>query len=106
MIDINFGIEELSWQDEALCSQTDPEVFYPETAGEVVQARRICVKCPVRQECLDRAMENGEVYGIWGGTTREDRSLMRRGKQFDIYSKLGKKWMKKNGIERPMTGDE
>lgn len=100
-MDTNFDIQKLDWQDEALCAQTDPEVFYPETTGDALHARRVCIKCPVREACLQTALESGEVYGVWGGTTRDDRYAIKRGKPFDIYSKLGKKWMEKNGIERP-----
>ena len=92
---------ELKWQDAALCSQTDPEIFYPETTGDALYARRVCVTCPVRQQCLNYAMETEDLYGIWGGTTRDDRRRIKKGLGFDIYSKLGKKWMKKHGIERP-----
>ena len=101
MMDTSFGIDELNWQDQARCAETDPELFYPETTGEALHARRICVTCPVRQKCLDYGMETGDEFGIWGGSTRDDRRRIRKGGTFDIYSKLGKKWMEKNGIKRP-----
>jgi DNA invertase Pin-like site-specific DNA recombinase len=49
------------------------EVFYPgrgETAGP---ARQICAECPVRQQCLEFAVSNRIVYGIWGGLTGPER---------------------------------
>jgi WhiB family transcriptional regulator, redox-sensing transcriptional regulator len=101
----DFGIEELSWQDSALCAQTDPDMFYPETTGEALHSRRVCIQCPVRQACLDKAIADKETYGVWGGTTRDDRYAIRRGEKFDIYSKLGKTWMKKNGIEKPVEDE-
>ena len=41
----------------------------------------ICAGCPVRRECLDFALGHDQVYGIWGGTTPEDRQRDRRRKR-------------------------
>ena len=52
------------------------EVFYPgrgETAGP---ARQVCAQCPVRQQCLEFAVSNRIVYGIWGGLTGPERSAL------------------------------
>ena len=67
------------WRELATCRGTDLEVFFPgrgETAGP---ARQICAACPVRQACLDYAITNRIVHGIWGGLTeRERRALQSR----------------------------
>jgi len=76
------GVEdetELAWQDRALCAQTDPEAFFPEKGGSTRDAKKICVSCEVRAECLEYALENDERFGIWGGLSeRERRKLKRR----------------------------
>jgi WhiB family transcriptional regulator, redox-sensing transcriptional regulator len=41
----------------------------------------ICGGCQVRQECLDFALAHDQLYGIWGGTTPEDRQRARRRKR-------------------------
>lgn len=64
---------ELSWQESALCAQTDPEAFFPEKGGSTREAKVVCFRCPVRQECLDYALENDERYGIWGGLSERER---------------------------------
>jgi WhiB family redox-sensing transcriptional regulator len=70
----------LGWQVDALCSQTDPEAFFPEKGGSTRDAKRICTQCTVRAECLDFALENDERFGIWGGLSeRERRKFRRRG---------------------------
>ena len=70
---------ELSWQERALCAQTDPEVFFPEKGGSTREAKKVCVSCEVRAECLEYALENDERFGIWGGLSeRERRKLKRR----------------------------
>ena len=72
----------LSWQDQALCAQTDPEAFFPEKGGSTRDAKRVCGSCPVRQECLEYALSNDERFGIWGGLSERERRrvrLQRRG---------------------------
>ncbi len=75
------GIPE-EWEHDALCTQTDPEIFFPDQGGSTREAKRICGRCPVVDECLDRAMSfDGEVWGVWGATTQRDRRVMRRARQ-------------------------
>ena len=67
------------WQDRALCAQTDPEAFFPEKGGSTREAKRVCLTCDVRGECLEFALSNDERFGIWGGLSeRERRKLKRR----------------------------
>ena len=80
---LDFTVEpeeaELSWQERALCAQTDPEAFFPEKGGSTREAKKVCVSCEVRAECLEYALENDERFGIWGGLSeRERRNLKRR----------------------------
>lgn len=67
------------WQERALCSQTDPEAFFPEKGGSTAEAKKICSRCEVRPECLEHALGHHEPYGIWGGLSeRERRKLLKR----------------------------
>ena len=67
------------WQERALCSQTDPEAFFPEKGGSTREAKRICSRCEVKSECLEYALGHDERFGIWGGLSeRERRKLKRR----------------------------
>ena len=80
---LDFAVEqdeaEQSWQERALCAQTDPEAFFPEKGGSTREAKKVCVSCEVRAECLEYALENDERFGIWGGLSeRERRKLKRR----------------------------
>ncbi|WP_259557276.1 WhiB family transcriptional regulator [Brachybacterium sillae] len=71
--------DSLSWHERALCAQTDPEAFFPEKGGSTREAKKVCVSCEVRAECLEYALENDERFGIWGGLSeRERRKLKRR----------------------------
>jgi WhiB family transcriptional regulator, redox-sensing transcriptional regulator len=69
----------LSWQERALCAQTDPEAFFPEKGGSTREAKKVCLSCDVRGECLEYALANDERFGIWGGLSeRERRKLKKR----------------------------
>ena len=67
-----------AWTNQAACRGTDTEIFYPVTSDEEAEALSICATCPVRAQCLDDALRNREIYGIWGGTTPEQRRRIRR----------------------------
>ena len=68
-----------SWQERALCAQTDPEAFFPEKGGSTREAKRVCLTCDVRSTCLDYALQHDERFGIWGGLSeRERRKLKKR----------------------------
>ncbi|WP_122820061.1 WhiB family transcriptional regulator [Varibaculum vaginae] len=68
----------LSWQEQALCAQTDPEAFFPEKGGSTREAKAVCELCEVRDECLSYALENDERFGIWGGLSERERRRLRR----------------------------
>ena len=70
--------EPASWQERALCAQTDPEAFFPEKGGSTREAKRICVGCDVRAECLEYALLHDERFGIWGGLSERERRRLRR----------------------------
>ena len=65
--------EDVSWQHKALCSQTDPEVFFPEKGGSTRDAKRVCAQCEVREQCLQWAIDHDERFGIWGGMSERER---------------------------------
>jgi WhiB family redox-sensing transcriptional regulator len=67
------------WQERALCAQTDPEAFFPEKGGSTREAKRICLGCEVRDECLDYALAHDERFGIWGGLSERERRRIKRG---------------------------
>ena len=72
-----------TWRDHALCRDTDPELFFPigTTGAALVQiehARAVCRQCPVQADCLDFALSTNQDSGIWGGTSEEERRVLRR----------------------------
>lgn len=69
------------WIDRAACVGADPEIFFLPRGRNATEAHRICAGCPVRQECLDEAIENREQYGIWGGLDRDERRAYARARR-------------------------
>jgi WhiB family redox-sensing transcriptional regulator len=77
------GAEHTDWRDHAVCSHLDPDLFFPvSTSGasltDIEAARSICQRCPVTTQCLRWALDLGQVSGVWGGTTEEERNALRR----------------------------
>jgi WhiB family transcriptional regulator, redox-sensing transcriptional regulator len=72
------------WRHRAACRDEDPELFFPVTdvgpgARQTAEAKAVCARCPVREQCLRYALDNGLDHGIFGGTSeRERRTLTRR----------------------------
>jgi WhiB family redox-sensing transcriptional regulator len=71
------GLPDQSWADQALCAQTDPDVWFPPIGGRNDAAKAICAACPVTAECLAYALESGQEEGIWGGTSAVERRHLR-----------------------------
>jgi len=69
---------QLAWQSDSLCAQTDPEAFFPEKGGSTRDAKRICASCEVRSQCLEYALANDERFGIWGGLSERERRKLRK----------------------------
>ena len=69
---------QLAWQADSLCAQTDPEAFFPEKGGSTRDAKKICASCDVRAQCLEYALQNDERFGIWGGLSERERRKLRK----------------------------
>jgi WhiB family redox-sensing transcriptional regulator len=73
----------VDWRDDALCRHEDPELFFPVGTGPEAQeqtreAQAVCRRCPVREPCLEWALETGQTSGIWGGCSERELGLLRR----------------------------
>jgi WhiB family transcriptional regulator, redox-sensing transcriptional regulator len=62
-----------SWMEFGSCREHPPNVFFPVDGVGVEVAKRICAKCPVREQCLEYAVENRIEHGVWGGTSERGR---------------------------------
>ena len=80
---LTLGAADHTWRDQALCRDTDPELFFPiGTTGfallQLEKARQVCGECLVRSECLEFALDTNQDSGIWGGLSEEERRVIRR----------------------------
>lgn len=66
------------WQAAAACRGTDPDLFFTERGEKTSDAKAVCGGCPVREECLDYALDNVEKFGVWGGLSERERRRVRR----------------------------
>ena len=60
------------WWESALCAQTDPEAHFPEAGNSSRDAKKTCLACEVRPECLAYALSSGQRYGVWGGLGQQE----------------------------------
>ncbi|MEU5091763.1 WhiB family transcriptional regulator [Streptomyces sp. NPDC021356] len=72
-----------NWREHAACRHEDPDLFFPiGTTGPALvqteQAKAVCHRCPVREQCLEWALETEQTLGVWGGTSENERRGLRR----------------------------
>ena len=80
---------DMGWQYRAACRGEDAEMFFApnyferkeEKEAREAQAKDICARCPVREECLEYALRNREPHGIWGGLNESERKSLIRSRE-------------------------
>lgn len=80
---VNHGAPEEDWRVRGLCRDANYDLFFPSAAEDESEppypspeVKRICNLCPVRHECLEYALANRIPYGIFGGQSAYERSLI------------------------------
>lgn len=71
------------WRHDAACLNQDPELFFPigNTGPALLQiedAKAVCRRCDVIDQCLQWALESGQDAGVWGMTSEDERRAMKR----------------------------
>lgn len=71
------------------CTSLDePDMMFPDESDERGRrkAKTVCngtadtPPCPVREQCLSKALESKQQYGVWGGQDEVDRrAILRKG---------------------------
>ena len=73
----------LPWMEKASCAGLDPEIFFrvgghgAASMDIIDKARAICSWCHVKAECLEYALADTSIEGVWAGTTTRERRRMR-----------------------------
>lgn len=65
-----------AWEEQAACRNSPADLWFPELGDTGTDAKRVCRRCPVRQECLDAHLF--EKFGVYGGMTEKERRHERR----------------------------
>lgn len=65
------------WRAEARCATVDPEVWFPESGQSARPAKAICGRCAVAVPCLQYALDNQIMFGVYGGVTPLGRKALR-----------------------------
>ncbi|WP_405719790.1 WhiB family transcriptional regulator [Streptomyces sp. NBC_01537] len=73
----------MDWRQNAVCSEEDPELFFPvgntgPALLRIEEAKAVCRRCPVMQECRQWALETGQDAGVWGGLSEDERRARKR----------------------------
>lgn len=64
-----------TFMDEGACYGMGSDKFFAHKGRNdlVADAKKICAGCPVRVRCLNFALNNNIVHGVWGGTSGIER---------------------------------
>src|SRR5688500_892897 len=73
----------MDWRHRSACLDEDPELFFPigNTGPAILQieeAKQVCRRCDVREQCLQWALEAGQDHGVWGGLSEDERRALKR----------------------------
>ena len=78
-------IDVWEWQAVGRCrDRASTQFFHPDDdLGRISRrlreaaAKRLCHSCPVRAQCATHALTVGEEYGVWGGFSETERTMLR-----------------------------
>ncbi|MFE4176845.1 WhiB family transcriptional regulator [Streptomyces sp. NPDC056909] len=73
----------MDWRHNAICREEDPELFFPvgntgPALLQIEEAKAVCRRCPVMEQCLRWALEAGQNEGVWGGLSEDERRALKR----------------------------
>lgn len=76
-------LDSMDWRHHAACRDEDPELFFPigntgPALLQIEEAKAVCRRCSVIDECLAWALETGQDAGVWGGMSEDERRALKR----------------------------
>ncbi|CAN5676479.1 hypothetical protein BH24ACT11_BH24ACT11_20490 [soil metagenome] len=77
------GALPVDWRHRSACLDEDPELFFPigntgPALSQIEEAKAVCRRCTVREQCLAWALESGQDHGVWGGLSEDERRALKR----------------------------
>lgn len=76
-----------AWEDRAACLNEDPDLFFPPGSDwkghedQEAAAKAVCNRCPVLDQCREKALADSDFEGIRGGLTGEERKALARARR-------------------------
>ena len=70
-------ITDHTWKQYGACYDTDHN-FFDLREPRKSETKRVCDSCNVQEECLEYALVSNQEFGMWGGTTPDERIKLRK----------------------------
>ena len=87
------GLQSLRWMDDARCKGMDAAIFFLERGETPNEARAVCSRCPVAEQCRQYARSGPwGRHGVWGGETERQRYPRKRSDRMVGGYESGKGW--------------
>lgn len=64
------------WMKNAACTGAPARLFFPGSGRGYDEGKALCATCPVREQCLDFAIETPCEDGLFGGLTYPERQAL------------------------------
>jgi WhiB family transcriptional regulator, redox-sensing transcriptional regulator len=94
---------EIDWK-KANCRGIATDLFFEEEDAlydrqvERAQVRKVCFRCPIRQECLMWAYADRDRWAMMGGVTARERRIIEKGNTHDVQLSALKRSLDQAGI--------
>lgn len=62
------------WRKQAECKGVTTAEFFSDSRVVINRVKSMCKVCPVKKECLEFALNNEIMFGIYGGMTPKERN--------------------------------
>ncbi len=60
------------------CQVADADLWFADDPRDLEQAKALCSSCPLKDACLQAAIDRAEPWGVWGGEIFERGSVIAR----------------------------
>jgi WhiB family transcriptional regulator, redox-sensing transcriptional regulator len=62
--------------DPVPCHGTQGDLWFASNPTAVERAKGLCRGCPLREACLEAAVQRHEPWGVWGGELLENGAVV------------------------------
>jgi len=66
------------WRLDAACISEDTELFFSQKPKVIIDAKKVCHTCPVKDVCAEYALSGGIGFGVWGELSERERAAILR----------------------------